>query len=135
MMMEDFEYASRLAPAAAAARLREIADQLERGALELAGDSITAPDAVALKIELEEIRDGEQTSFELEVEVRWPLPWKSEKETDADRAPEDTEERDEDSAPDGALTRAGAASGASLGRKYAELELDSDMIVIIEEDA
>ncbi|NJP04524.1 MAG: amphi-Trp domain-containing protein [Chloroflexaceae bacterium] len=64
-----FEQTGHYPPHHIAHRLRRIADSIEHGQLSLIGHDITIPDIIHMKIELEE----EENSFELEIELSWPV--------------------------------------------------------------
>lgn len=64
-----------ISPADAAARIRQIADALERGEIELGAQTFTLPENVTINIELEERHDGDlpAVNFEIEFEIAWPV--------------------------------------------------------------
>ncbi len=60
--------------AEAAEHLREIADQIEAGALDMEGSSIEVPDELEYEYELK-MEDGHDgVEYELEVELKWVDP-------------------------------------------------------------
>ncbi len=64
-------------PADAASRLRVIAEALVDGEIMMGGTMYTIPDNVHFQIELEETPGDDSSEYELEMEIRWPLPMAS----------------------------------------------------------
>ncbi|MGI8669048.1 MAG: amphi-Trp domain-containing protein [Aridibacter sp.] len=63
------------APEKVADRLREIADMIEKGSVELEGQNFEIPENVFVKVELEEEHNGDiaPINFEIEVEIVFPV--------------------------------------------------------------
>jgi len=61
-------------PSAVAERLRGIADALDEGTLVFGGQTISLPERVHFKLELEEAGDDDESEYEIEVEITWPVP-------------------------------------------------------------
>ncbi len=72
----NFESEVRDSPAAAAAALRTLAEQVEAGSLPCGQDALRLPAEFKLKIELEEVQDNAGVHHEIEVELSWPISWK-----------------------------------------------------------
>ncbi|MEQ9363284.1 MAG: amphi-Trp domain-containing protein [Leptospirales bacterium] len=72
----DFESETTDSPAAAAAALRALADQIESGSLTAGDGALPLPAEFKLKIELEEIHQDDGVQHEIEVEINWPISWK-----------------------------------------------------------
>lgn len=87
----SYESEMNLAPHETAARLREFANQLESGTLQYGGKAFQVPEQLMMKLELEEQRAGEATSFELEFELYWPVIWKAPR---PEHEPADTDDDD-----------------------------------------
>jgi amphi-Trp domain-containing protein len=58
-------------PAAVAARLREIADMIERGELTLGATSLALPEELGLAIELEQDNEDDGIEYVFELEISW----------------------------------------------------------------
>ena len=66
-----FESEQHLSVAAVARRLREVADGLEAGALQLGGHAVTPAATVKFEEEYSAETTDEGTTFELELELKW----------------------------------------------------------------
>jgi len=66
-----FETEQETSVAAAAQRLREVADGLEAGALQLGGYAVTPAQTVTLEEEYSTETDEDGITFELELELKW----------------------------------------------------------------
>ncbi|MCR9144445.1 MAG: amphi-Trp domain-containing protein [bacterium] len=77
-MPSQVEFESKIddSPAAAAAALRALAEQIESGSLPAGDASLPLPAEFKLKIELEEIQQDDGVHHEIEVELNWPISWK-----------------------------------------------------------
>jgi hypothetical protein len=53
--------------------LHTLASRMERGVVHLGLQEVTIPEFVAMKIELEEMHNAGNVSFELEMELTWPV--------------------------------------------------------------
>jgi amphi-Trp domain-containing protein len=65
---------SSLNRAEAAEHLRELADEIEAGALDLAGTSLEVPDEVEYEFEVKREEDLEGVAVEVEVKLAWVDP-------------------------------------------------------------
>ena len=73
----EFESLDQISsPAAAAAGLRALAEQIENGTLQAGDGRITIPAEFFMKIELEEVQRDDGVFREIEVELKWPIQWK-----------------------------------------------------------
>ncbi len=66
-----FESEQQLSVAAVARRLREVADGLEAGALQLGGHAVTPASTVKFEEEYSAETTDEGITFELELELKW----------------------------------------------------------------
>lgn len=73
-MTSHMEEETVQSPANAAARLRVIAEALVDGAIVMDGTTYEVPDNVHFHIQLDETT-GEDAAYELEMEIRWPVPF------------------------------------------------------------
>lgn len=73
-MTSHMEEETVQSPADAASRLRVIAEALVDGEIVMSGTTYTIPDNVHFQIELEESPDDGRSDYELEMEIRWPVP-------------------------------------------------------------
>lgn len=64
-------------PADAASRLRVMADALIDGEIIMGGVTYTVPENVHFQIEFEETPGDDGSEYELEMEIRWPVPMAS----------------------------------------------------------
>ncbi len=82
-MVGDLEFRSfqKSSRSAIAARLRELAAQIEGGTFQPGEDGLAIPETFHMKIELEEKHEdppaefGAPQHFEIEVELSWPIEW------------------------------------------------------------
>ncbi len=84
----ELELERTIQPAKVAQRLRSLADQLVAGAVTIDEEVIPIPDSVYLTIEFEEQHEDDDVSFEIEVELAWPVRFYEED----DETEEDEEE-------------------------------------------
>ncbi|NJL95055.1 MAG: amphi-Trp domain-containing protein, partial [Anaerolineae bacterium] len=73
-MTSHMEEATTQSPADAAGRLRVMAEALVDGEIIMDGTTYTVPDNVHFHIQLDEAT-GEDAGYELEMEIRWPVPF------------------------------------------------------------
>lgn len=75
-MPDEMLYEITQSPAKIAARLRKLADELEKdGKVTVVDQEIDIPERLHMKVELEEEHDGDldDANFEIEVEFTWPV--------------------------------------------------------------